>query len=100
MDHFQTVEDAQAVQAMRTLAQGQDGDMPVVAGESGVAGLAALQALRADAAQWAELGLGPDARVLLIGTEGATAPQVYARCVGEGAAQVLQRQAQWLARPS
>jgi amidohydrolase len=62
VDHFQTVEDAQAVQAMRTLAQGQDGDMPVVAGESGVAGLAALQALRADAAQWAELGLGPDAR--------------------------------------
>ena len=100
VDHFQTVEDAQAVQAMRTLAQGQDGDMPVVAGESGVAGLAALQALRAHAAQWAELGLGPDARVLLIGTEGATAPQVYARCVGEGAAQVLQRQAQWLARSS
>ena len=98
VDHFQTVEDAQAVQAMRTLAQGQDGDVPIVAGESGVAGLAALQALRADAALWAEVGLGPDARVLLISTEGATAPQVYAQCVGESAAQVLQRQAQWLAR--
>lgn len=97
-DHFQTVDDAQAVQAMRTLAQGVDGDLPLVAGESGVAGLAALQALRADAAQWAEVGLGADARVLLISTEGATAPQVYAQCVGESAAQVLQRQAAWQAR--
>jgi diaminopropionate ammonia-lyase len=99
VDHFQTVEDAQAVQAMRTLAQGQDGDMPVVAGESGVAGLAALQALRAMRRSGPSLGWAPT-RVLLIGTEGATAPQVYAPCVGEGAAQVLQRQAQWLARSS
>ena len=98
VDHFQTVDDAQAVQAMRTLAQGVDGDRPIVAGESGVAGLAALQALRADAPLWAEAGLGPDARVLLISTEGATAPQVYAQCVGERAEAVLQRQAQWLAR--
>ncbi|MBN9404417.1 MAG: diaminopropionate ammonia-lyase [Burkholderiales bacterium] len=98
VDHFQTVDDVQAVQAMRTLAQGVDGDLPLVAGESGVAGLAALQALRADPTQWAEAGLSADARVLLISTEGATAPQVYAQCVGESAARVLQRQAAWLAR--
>ncbi|KAB2902730.1 MAG: diaminopropionate ammonia-lyase, partial [Burkholderiaceae bacterium] len=45
IDTFLAVEDEDAVEAMRWLAMGVDGDMPVVAGESGVAGLAGLIAL-------------------------------------------------------
>ena len=43
-------------------------------------------------------GLGEASRVLVINTEGATAPSVYERCVGAEAASVLARQAGWLQR--
>lgn len=98
IDHFMTIEDAAAVQAMRLLAQGSDQDMPIVAGESGVAGLAGLQALRNDAAWSKQVGLDEHSRVLLINTEGATAPAVYEELVGETADALLKRQADWLAR--
>lgn len=97
VDAFMTLEDAQAVQAMQVLAAGGDGDIPIVAGESGAAGLAALQALWADAAAARAVQLNDEARVLLISTEGATAPTVYRELVGEPAQAVQQRQAAWLA---
>lgn len=95
VDAFMTVEDAEAVQAMRELAQGSVDDIPVLAGESGVAGLAALHRLQAAPDLAAPLGLDACSRVLLISTEGATAPEVYAHLVGESANSVLQRQADW-----
>ncbi len=95
VDAFMTIEDDQAVQAMRQLAQGGRRDIPLVAGESGVAGLAALQQLRADRALSDQVGLSPQSRVLLINTEGATAPSVYAELVGEHAESVLARQQAW-----
>jgi diaminopropionate ammonia-lyase len=97
VDAFMTVEDAQAVQAMRELARGSAHDQPVLAGESGVAGLAALEVLRADATASTQVGLDETSRVLIISTEGATAPAVYAHLVGESAEAVLQRQAAWRA---
>jgi diaminopropionate ammonia-lyase len=96
VDTFMTIEDDQAVAAMRVLAQGSERDRPTLAGESGVAGLAGLQALRTDAALSAQAGLDEHSRVLLIGTEGATAPATYAELVGESAASVLRRQAAWV----
>jgi diaminopropionate ammonia-lyase len=98
IDNFITIDDDAAVQAMRVLAAGSDKDIPIVAGESGVAGLAGLQALRNDAAASRQLGLDEHSRVLLINTEGATAPAVYEELVGETADAVLTRQARWLAR--
>jgi diaminopropionate ammonia-lyase len=95
IDHFLTIEDEQAVGAMRLLAAGSEKDIPVVAGESGVAGLAALQALRADQAMSWKLQLGGQSRVLIINTEGATAPQVYEELVGESAVSVKAQQASW-----
>ncbi|MCA0175257.1 MAG: diaminopropionate ammonia-lyase [Proteobacteria bacterium] len=95
VDAFMTIEDAQAVQAMQTLAAGGAGDIPIVAGESGAAGLAALQALHADPAAAQATHLDGHARVLLINTEGATAPAVYRELVGESAQAVRQRQAAW-----
>ncbi|MEZ5171173.1 MAG: diaminopropionate ammonia-lyase [Acidimicrobiia bacterium] len=55
----------------------------IVAGESGAAGLAGLMALRANAPResCAALGLGADASVLLLATEGATDPDAWAEIV-------------------
>lgn len=98
VDLFMTVSDAQAEQAMRALAEGWQGDVPIVAGESGAAGLAALQALAADAQGRRAARLDANSRVLLINTEGATAPSVYARITGCSAEDVLAAQQAWLAR--
>lgn len=82
---FMAVPDEAVAPCMRLLAKGVGGDKPVVAGESAVAVLAALILARGDAAATEALGLGPQSRVLLFGTEGATDPSLYARLVGRTA---------------
>ena len=98
VDVFMTVSDEQAEQAMRTLAEGEADDVPVLSGESGAAGLAGLKALMADPSQARQLGLDAQSRVLLLNTEGATAPGVYEALTGRPAAAVLEAQAAWLSR--
>ena len=97
-DHFMTVRDTDATEAMRVAATGNHRDAPLLVGESGAAGLAGLMTLLQQSAWKMEAGLDADSRVLLISTEGATAPSVYAECVGETAESVLARQAAWLKR--
>lgn len=70
---FMAVPDKAAVEAMRALAE-----LGITAGESAVAGLVGAWLAGRDGA----LGLGPDSRVLVFGTEGATDPQLYAELVG------------------
>lgn len=60
-----------------------------VAGETGGAGLAALLALQDRADLRAELGLDGAARVLLLGSEGDTDPEIYRRIVGRSAEELL-----------
>lgn len=91
-DYFMTIGDDDAIAAMRVLAIGNELDIPVVSGESGAAGLAGLLELGKRADRAASVGLGPDARVLLISTEGATAPAAYQALIGQSDAQVLARQ--------
>lgn len=98
VDMFMTVTDAQAEAAMRDLADGAAGDIPMVSGESGAAGLAALQALIGNTEMRRNLGLDADSRVVLFNTEGATAPGVYKRIVGRGAEAVMAAQRSWLER--
>lgn len=98
VDCFQTVTDEQATHAMRVLAQGAAGDVPIVAGESGAAGLAGLLALARDPVQRREAGLDHASRVLLFNTEGATAPALYESLAGASAADVLHAQREWLGR--
>lgn len=100
IDAFQTIQDSDAVDAMRLLASGCDGDIPIVAGESGAAGLAGLVALIRDKKSADMIALNSDARILLINTEGATAPSVYADLAGVSAAEVLKRQTDYLSHPS
>jgi diaminopropionate ammonia-lyase len=80
-DAFMTVEDEDAIAVMRRLARPVEGDPAVVAGESGGVGLAGLIKVAGDPALREAIGLGPDARVFLINTEGATDPALYDQIV-------------------
>lgn len=94
LDHgaaaFCTLPDAAAVDTMRLLANPQGDDPAIAAGESAVAGLAAALLAAQDPAARQALGLGPDSRVLLFGSEGDTDPALYQQLVGRTAEQVRQ----------
>ncbi len=85
VDAFVAVADERAKEAMRRLANPEAPDRGVVAGESGACGVASLIAVLRnedlkpvrDAA-----GLGPESRILVVNTEGATDPHTYAQIVG------------------
>jgi len=77
IDAFVAISDEAAKEGMRELAQQQ-----VVSGETGAAGLAGIvQGAKASDVVSA-LGLGPESRVLLISTEGATDPEAYEAITG------------------
>ena len=76
-DDFMTVEDAAVAPAMKLLASGKYGDPQIVAGESAVAGLAAAAAAVRSPPIADVLELNADSRILVIGSEGATDPQLY-----------------------
>jgi diaminopropionate ammonia-lyase len=76
VDVFMTVSDEPVGELMRMLARGVGGDPPIEAGESAVAGLAGCSLGRE------ALDLGRDSRVLVIGTEGATDPELYRQIIG------------------
>lgn len=84
-DLFVGIDDLWAGEAMRALA-GEG----IVAGESGAAGLGGLLALRAAGTdeQRHRAGLGPEATVLIVNTEGATDPGNYLAVVGSAADEV------------
>ncbi|MFK0333749.1 diaminopropionate ammonia-lyase [Rhizobium sp. NPDC090275] len=81
-DAFMTVEEQEAVDAMRRLANPEAGDPAVVSGESGGVGLAALVRVSSDDDARRKLRIGKDSRILLINTEGATDPALYEELVG------------------
>jgi diaminopropionate ammonia-lyase len=85
VDAFLAIDDDWVRQAMRRLATPAADDPRVIAGESGAASVAALMALAANPALApvrAHLGIGPDTRVLVWSTEGATDPDHWATVVG------------------
>lgn len=79
---FVTIADDWAIAAMRRLAEGRDGDPPIIAGEAGAAGVAGLLALAEDPEARRSLGLDRSARVLAFISEGATDPILYRNLVG------------------
>ncbi|HXS05334.1 MAG TPA: diaminopropionate ammonia-lyase [Rhizomicrobium sp.] len=83
-DAFMTVEDEDAVAAMKQLAFPRGGDPAIVAGESGGVGLAALMKAAKDSSLREQIGLGAHARVFLINTEGATDPKLYETLIHAG----------------
>lgn len=79
VDAFVTIDDEWSHQAMRDLAA-----VEIEAGETGAAGLGGLLALLTDDDTRATLDIGPETRVLVINTEGATDPENYRRIVSAG----------------
>jgi diaminopropionate ammonia-lyase len=67
--------------AMKLLSQGVEDDTPLMIGESGVAGLSALIAALGSSTLTHNLGLTPESRILVFGTEGATDREIYGRLV-------------------
>jgi len=82
---FLTIPDSIVAPTVRLLARPLGQDQAIEAGESAVAGLAALIAVQQDQALSAKLGLGPKARVLLIGSEGVTDPDIFAKIMAGSA---------------
>jgi diaminopropionate ammonia-lyase len=78
---YVVVDDRFALDAMRTLASPAPGDPAIVAGETGASGLAALLAAEGHDEIWRTLGLDTRSRLLLIGSEGDTDPQIYRQIV-------------------
>lgn len=76
---FLTIPDTLIPPTVRLLARPLEGDPALEAGESAVAGVSALIAARKDAELSRALGLDALSRVLLIGSEGITDPEIYAQ---------------------
>ena len=87
-EYFATLGDAFALEGMRVFANPAGGDPAIVSGETGASGLGLLLAVQSDRALREQLGLGLDARVLLIGSEGDTDPVIYHEVVGRRAEEV------------
>jgi diaminopropionate ammonia-lyase len=78
---FMTVNEESVPLTMKLLAQGFDGDPAIEAGESAVAGLAALITARHSQQVSELLGLNESSRIYILGTEGATDPELYAQLI-------------------
>jgi diaminopropionate ammonia-lyase len=81
-DDFMTLSEDAVPATMRLLAKGYQQDPAIEAGESAVPGLAAALLARRSRPYAAALNLKGDSRVLVLGTEGATDPELYQQLVG------------------
>ena len=77
--HFMTIPDAIVPECMRLLARPAHNDPVIEAGESAVAGLAGLICGVQQGTLRETLDLDGNSRVLLIGSEGVTDPDICAR---------------------
>jgi diaminopropionate ammonia-lyase len=78
---YVAVADRFALDAARALASPAPGDAAIVAGETGASGLAALLALQNRDVFRQQLELDASSRVLLIGSEGDTDPELYRQII-------------------
>jgi diaminopropionate ammonia-lyase len=86
---FLAIDDNLIAPTMQSLAKDACSKNPIVGGESAVAGLAALIATTENAELSQSLGIDQNSHILILGTEGATDPEIYQQLVGKTAAQVL-----------
>ncbi|NID14589.1 diaminopropionate ammonia-lyase [Luteibacter yeojuensis] len=82
-DVFMTVDEQEAIDAMRCFADPCGDDPAIVAGESGGVGLAGLLQVAGRARYRDVIGLDTDSRVLVINTEGATDPLRYEKLLAQ-----------------
>ena len=77
LDHVVTLADNQVASAMQMFSRGDMGAGHIEAGECAVPGALALMAIAKDEALRSEFGVDHSSRVLLLGCEGATDPEIY-----------------------
>jgi diaminopropionate ammonia-lyase len=80
-DDFLTISEDTVAPTMKMLAQGYKEDKKVEAGESAVPGLSAVILAAQDTQYRNQLGLTEQSKVLVIGTEGATDPELYQQLI-------------------
>ncbi|RXJ70857.1 diaminopropionate ammonia-lyase [Veronia nyctiphanis] len=80
-DDFMTVSEETVPQTMQLLAKGVGKDPAIEAGESAVAGLAAMMIARNQVNLASQLNLDSESKLLVLGTEGATDPELYHQLV-------------------
>ena len=80
-DDFMTLSEDAIPDTMKFLAKGYQSDPAVEAGESAVPGLAAVLIARKSEELSNSLGLDKNSKILTIGTEGATDPDLYQQLV-------------------
>ena len=76
---FLTIDEELVVPTMQLLTEQ---DEKIIAGESAIAGLAALIGVSNQADKFESLGLDETSHILVIGTEGATDPEIYQQLTG------------------
>jgi len=79
---FLSMHDELVGPTMRLLAKGDKGARPIIAGESAIPGLAVAIAACKNEALKSALALDEDSLIVLLGTEGATDPDIYQALVG------------------
>ena len=77
LDQVVTLADSQVAAAMQLFARGDMGGGKIEAGECAVPGALALMAIAKDESLRSEFGIDQNSRVLLLGCEGATDPEIY-----------------------
>lgn len=77
LDAAATVEDADAIAALRALATGAYGDLPFEIGETGIAAIATAIAVARNDMSWATLGIDRTSAVVAIACEGVTDRSVF-----------------------
>ena len=82
VDHVVTISDDIAKETMCALAAGLNGDPPLISGESGCATVAAIIAVTQQDKFRESLGINNNSRIVAIGSEGATAPELWQEVVG------------------
>jgi len=86
---FVMLDDAYALEGMKRFANPVAGDPAIVSGETGTTGLGVLLAAHKSPEIWQALGLDAESRVLILGSEGDTDPQIYEEVVGRKASEVV-----------
>ncbi|CAI7658300.1 unnamed protein product [Penicillium crustosum] len=87
-----SVPDSVAVDGMKALAYGEEGDIPVVCGESSAASMGIMLGSTTDPSLREKLGLNSSSQVVLFGLEGATDPEIYESLVGKSSQAVFEAQ--------
>ena len=86
LHHCLSIADDAIAPIMAAFTSGLLGGGRIEAGECSTAGLAALIGAKNNPALWSAMEFGPGSVVLLIGTEGATDPDIYREMIARGSA--------------